>query len=594
MDEQLLYREIQIDSSRADAKARTVEASFSSTEPVERYDGLEVLSHTESAIDMSRASQGLALLLNHDPTDSVGIVENIQTDGSKLRGTLRFGNSQRAKEVWADVQDGIMKSLSVGYRVLDTQIIDDINDQPAYMATRWQPYEASLVSIAADTTVGIGRSHTGTKVMTTETQTRSQQRKENKTVAEERERTADILAIGSTMGVDTDLTNRFVRDGKSVDAFRAAILDMMGNGEPFKASDDDFVLGLTERETRSFSLSKLILAQIDPSKFARDAAFEIECSRSLSDKLGRQPQGYFLPGEITKRALTSSGSAGSTIGSDHLGGSFIEMLRNNTQVINAGATELSGLVGNVSIPRQTGAATTAWIAEGADATETDQTFDNVVLSPSTLSAWTTYTRRVLLQSSPSIDQIVMSDLASVMAIEIDRAAIVGSGTGEEPTGILNTTGIGDVPLGTDGAALAWSDVVDVLSAIEAANVEGGLTFLANSLTKAALLKTEKFTGTNGAPIWDLAANGAGSLAGTPTLVSNNVPSNLAKGTGSGLSALICGKFSDLLLGYWGGLDIMVDPYTLAASGGHRIIALYDLDIQVRHAESFAAAQDVIA
>jgi HK97 family phage prohead protease len=148
---------------RASAKTaeRTVDMSFSSELPVERWYGMEVLSHDAAAVDLERLSSGRAnLLVNHDPDDWVGVIESARIDGKDKvgRATVRFGSSARATEVFNDVRDGILSSVSVGYRRMDMKLTrTSEEDGDEYTVTRWTPFEVSLVTIPADETVGVGR-----------------------------------------------------------------------------------------------------------------------------------------------------------------------------------------------------------------------------------------------------------------------------------------------------------------------------------------------------------------------------------------------------------------------------------------------------
>lgn len=170
---QLKYSSFLLERGSIDSGAQLVDASLSSEAPVERFGEIEVLSHAPGAVDLTRAADGLPLLFGHNHQEPIGIVENVRIEAKRLVGRLRFGASQRAKELFADVQSGILKNLSVGYRSLDVEEIPG-----GFLVTRWQLYEASLVGVPADSTVGIGRSftpgnsnpHIGEKNMSTETE----------------------------------------------------------------------------------------------------------------------------------------------------------------------------------------------------------------------------------------------------------------------------------------------------------------------------------------------------------------------------------------------------------------------------------------
>lgn len=264
----------------------------------------------------------------------------------------------------------------------------------------------------------------------------------------------------------------------------------------------------------------------------------------------------------------------------------MELLRNRTLLVQLGGRVLSGLRGNVDIPTQTGAATAYWLGEDDAITPSDQTFGSINLTPHTVGGVTRFTRRMLLQSSPDVENVVRSDLAEVVSIAIDAVGINGGGS-NEPSGILQTSGI--APITTSGT-LTWAKILEFIAAVEGANADrGSLAFLTNAATKATLLSTVKETGFP-VYLWEYTDSGEGRMAGHRAFSSNNVPANL--GVGEDKSAIIFGNWNDVLIGHWGVLDLLADPYTDMNKGAIRVRALMDVDVALRHPASFAAAQDV--
>jgi HK97 family phage major capsid protein len=284
-------------------------------------------------------------------------------------------------------------------------------------------------------------------------------------------------------------------------------------------------------------------------------------------------------------------AGGYTVQTDLLGQNFIDVLRNRMAMTGLGAQFLTGLTGQVAVPRQTAGATSYWVAENNAPTESQQAFDQVALSPKTVGAFTDVSRKLLLQSSIDVEAFVRNDLATVLALAIDLAAINGSGASNQPTGVLNVSGIGSVAGGTNGAIPTWGNLVDLESAVAVANADiGALGYLTNAKVRGKLKQVSKVSGQNGF-VWD---NGDTPVNGYRAAVSNQVPSNLTKGTASGIcSAILFGNWSDLIVGQWGTLDLMVDPYTGSTAGTVRVVALQDVDVAVRHPESFAAMKDAL-
>lgn len=585
---QLQTREIELRPAEADGDL--IPCVLASETPVDRGNYFEILSHDDSDVDLSRAP--LPLIVQHNHTElNVGVVEQIRIVGKKLKGVARFGASTQAKEILADVKNGIIRNLSVGY-----QLIKPVSETGSTVRFAWAPFECSVVAIPADPQAGFYRSFSKGKTMSEvnasnnqenpEYQSRSQRRASG---AQQRlDEISEILTIGELYKA-TDLAAKFVRDGRSSDDLKAALLERMSN-KPLNTADT--FLGMSAGEVGRYSILRAVRAMADPN-FRQDAGLEIEASRALAKKLGKDPRGLFVPVDALMRRDLNVGTAtagGHTVATDLLAQDFIDVLRNRTEIFNLGATLLPGLNGNVAVPRKTATSTGYWVAEGGAASESAAAFDQVSLSPKSVSGYMDITRRLMLQSSLDIEALVRSDLAGTLAVAIDAAAILGGGA-NEPSGILSTAGIGSVAGGTNGAAPTWEHIVDLESAVAVSNADiGRLGYLTNAKVRGKLLKTEKASGT-GLFVW---ADGDAPLRGYSAAVSNQVPSNLTKGTSSGIaSAIIFGNFADLLVGMWGALDLTVDPYSLSTSGGVRIVAFQDVDIAVRHPQSFAAMLDAL-
>jgi HK97 family phage major capsid protein len=384
-------------------------------------------------------------------------------------------------------------------------------------------------------------------------------------------------------------------------------LDRKPDATPLQAAQEeraDATLGLSDKEADRFSVLKLMRAIANPldRRVQQEAAFELESATEASKKVGRdggELRGYTIPTDVLRRSVAperrdlmvgTPSAGGDTVRTDLLASSFIEILRNRMSVMQAGATMMGDLQGNVAIPRQTGAATAQWVTEGNAPAESQQAFDQVAMSPKTIGAFVDVTRRLLLQSSLDVEAFVRSDLAQVLALGIDLAALNGPGTGGAPRGVLQTAGIGSVPIGTNGGPPTWGHIVDLETAVAAANADVATSaYITNARIRGRLKKTAELDNTMGRPIWmDNEVNGYRAIA------SNQVPGNLTKGSGTQLSAILFGNFADLVIGMWGGLDIVVDQYTSSTTGTVRFVALQDVDVVLRRVASFAAITDAAA
>lgn len=606
---------------RAALAGDAIPVTVSSITPVDRGGWIEVLDHSPHAIDLTRAVEGLPLIEGHDLSRApLGRIVDLKTDGKRLRGTVKFGASTRAQEILADVRAGIVTGLSIGYQVLATK-----TDGETVTATLWQPHEASAVAVPADMAAGFFRNlPLGDNTMTTEIDTdvesvqlsRSQRRAAASSLVNDQERIGSIRDILSRFSKFADegahqLAQRLIDTGGTFHELQGYILARV-NDKPAPSSNIGFSdtrslgggeLGLSRKDLASYSLIRAIRASAygkDQRRLIEEAGLEMEISAALAQRSGITPKGIAIPNEVFfgRRDLMvgTSTAGGHLVATELLAGSYISTLDVMPQVIALGATTLPNLTGNVAIPRMTSGTAPAWLAsEGATFTETQPAFDQVTLTPKDIATMTDLSRRLLQQSTPAADQLVRSDLARRISAGIDRAAVAGTGTSGQPLGILGTAGIGSVAGGTNGLAPNWNNVTKLIQEVGIDNaLTGKLGFLTNASVAATLLRTEKAAST-GMFIWEAGRDGSeGTVAGYRAAVSNNVPSNLTKGTASGIcSAMIFGNWSDLLIGMWGGIDLTIDPYTFSSSGALRITAAATVDIAVRHPESFAAIQDVL-
>ena len=350
-------------------------------------------------------------------------------------------------------------------------------------------------------------------------------------------------------------------------------------------------IGMSHRELNRYSLVRAIRAAAQ--RDWRGAELEKEASEAFATRIGLDPQGFWIPPDWMERrdlVVGTDTAGGHLVATDLLSQSFIEMLRNRMVLRQAGAQFLGGLVGDVAIPKQTGGGTAYWVAESGSPTEGQQTVGQVALTPHTLGAFTDISRKLLKQSSIDVEMFVRKDLSSTLGIEIDRAGLHGSGSSNQPTGVASTSGIGSVAGGDNGAAPDWDDIIDLETEVAVDNADiGSLAYVTNPKVRGKLKKTT--VGTDMHMVWE---KNPDPLNGYPAHVSSQVASNLVKGTsGAVCSAIFYGNWADLIIGMWGGLDVLVDPYTGGTSGTVRVVTLQDVDVAVRHAESFAAMLDAL-
>ena len=571
-----------------DTKKRTVDIAVSSELPVDRSFGKEILVHEAGAIDMGFIASGRApLLLDHDMEKQIGVIESVELSADrKLRAKVRFGRSALAQEVFQDVADGIRSNISVGYRVHKMERSPTSKDE--YLVSSWSPIEVSVVSVPADPSVGVNRSAAALEPKPTVEPSIKKEDKMSDEVnldavraeaaAAAARNAADIVALGARHNA-SDLAQKALAEGRSIDQFRGELLEKIGN-KPLENKE----VGLTNEERKSFSLVRAINALANPTdrRAQEAAAFEFEASRAAATAYGVTAQGLMIPAEVLgnwKRDLTvgTNSAGGYTVATDLLASEFIDVLRNASSVMQAGARMMPGLVGNIAIPKKTAASTAGWISsEGGAASETAPTFGQVTLSPKTLGAFSDVTRKLLMQSSLSIESLIRDDLTNALALKIDSGALEGDGSSGAPTGVLGTSGV-NKPSSFAAAVPTFAEVVALETYVNQDNaLLGNLAYITDAGTFGGLKTTKKDAGSG-----EFVAGPDGRLNGYNTIVSNQATAG----------NVYFGNWADLLIGMWGGLDITVDPYTASTTGTVRIVALQSVDVAVRHAESFAYNND---
>lgn len=590
---QRFEREAVIEIQTREEGKESFRFSFSSEQPVERWFGPEVLSHDADAADFSRLNNGAGpYLWNHNREVVLGRVDRAWIDSDR-RGycevtwspATKIRGSEEAKRR-LEIESGIVRNVSFAYDILDA-----VERGGNIIVTKWQALEVSSVSIPADPTVGLDRSDdpsiqgesvkdagsptTCSNEMTTETPTVDLEVVRSEAAKAERDRAATIRAMTERFNL-TDLGEELIRGGKSVAEAQAVVLERVGARKPEPVADSSGDIGMTDQEVREFRFLRALNYLANPNdRAAREAAaYEIEVSNAAQKRYGKTINGITVPNDVLRRDLTVGvpSAGGNLVGTNLLVGSFIELFRNRLALANAGVTVLNGLTDNIAIPRQTSAATAYWIGEGGSPTESQQAVDQVNMSPKGLAAFTDYSRRLLLQSSIDVENMIRDDFVRIMALEADRAGLYGIGGANQPLGLLNTTGIGAQTITGTGT---FAEYIGMETDLGVANADAGsLRYIVNATTRGGLKSTEKATNT--AQFVYERMNGQDEINGYPVIVSNQLQSN----------DCVFGDFSQMVMGFWSGLDLMVDPYAGATAGNVRIIAMQDMDIAVRQPTAF--------
>jgi HK97 family phage major capsid protein len=366
---------------------------------------------------------------------------------------------------------------------------------------------------------------------------------------------------------------------------------------PLHGSGDAAFDRLAERVT----IVDVIRAQISEFRDDRQSGVAREISREIERRTGRPAHGLYFDMRMStprpeQRVFTTTlpgGGPGSNLIQTDVAPYLIDRLRERTIVRRLGATVLSGLQGNLEIPRLTASTTAYWVAENSAITASDPQVDQVGLTPKHVGALTELSRNMLMQPSIDVTRMVEDDMARVIAVGLDRVALVGGGSGE-PSGLLASgSGIGaGTSLGATGGAPTWDAVVALIASVDTANaLAGSLAFATNAKVVSKLRRTLK-TSTDSAS--NFIMTDAATLAGYPLASTQLVPSNLTKSTGNNLSATIFGDWSMLVLAFWAELDLLVNPYesTAYSKGNVQVRAMATADVAIRQPLAFAANLDI--
>ena len=623
---------------KIDKEARTVEFPFSSELGVDRgYLGIEVLDHRESSVDLTRLKDAAPLLFNHDRDKPIGVVESAYLKDKRGYVKVRFSDNPFPSEVFNDVQQGILRGVSTGYSIRKTE--EDGDNQ--YRAVDWCPHEVSICSLAADPSVGIGRSakptsdtdkssnmakerssnadattvappcppiETKVEMSTTPDLEVVRAEAEKSVLSKERARVASIRELCATHSLP-ELAKAAEDSGMSIEETRAKALAAIAK----KPVESVAPVELNEKEQCDYKISAGIRSLLTNDWSSREAGYVRELSREVENKGHKRSseKSFFVPfTALSERATYVAGTAnvgGNIVATDLLAGDFIEALRNQSVMLQAGVKTMNGLDGDVAIPRRSGVGSTYWLSSETTAiTFSNSTFDQISLSPKNLAAIQKHSRQVLLQGTPGIEELIRSDLRDGLQLEMDRAILNGSGSSGQPTGIMGTSGINSVAIGTNGGAVTLEKIVDLETAVMEDNGAvnpNAVRYLTNYKVMGALkkLRAGGSAAGDGAFLYnsDLSAIGRGGtpavLNGYGVLPSNQVPSNLTKGSSSGVcSAIVYGDFSQCIMGTWGGgLEITVgedaDDFSKALTS---IRGILTMDVAVRNPVSFGTIADI--
>lgn len=544
-------------------EAEFYEGTIATETPVLRQDGNEeILVMHPTNIELH--TKDLPLLENHDQDKQIGIVENIRFVGKKLMAKIRFANDEYSQMLKADVDDKIRQNLSIGYRILDY-----FYENGKKMVNKFSIHEVSLVPIPADPNSGIGRNSDLSYSVRN-----IQFKKGNEmTTRKERKDVAEIVALGNQHNMSVD-AQQFIENGNSLSQFRKHILDNISNDEPLPVMEAPMI---NKGTSEQYSISNAIRGCVD-SKYR---GFEHEVSQDFQRKQDlKNEHGIIIPTEavLGQRTMTV-GNLGGNVSSISDAAKLIPFVQRQGVYSSIGLTEFNGFSSDVKIPRGTSVATASFLSlDGStDITEGTPTMDSVNFSPTSLACFTEVSHKLILQSSVDMDNYLRNLMSESIANKLDLAVIHGSGSSNQPTGMLNTTGINTE---TYSSAIAYADLANALATLASDGIPlNAISWVVNPAEFATLQVKDKGTDTGqflletGNNPNDI--NQVGTMLGYPCYVSDSVPAG---------EVLLCrGQHS--ALGFFGGLELDVNPFQDFQKGNIGIRAIQDFDFQVLNANS---------
>ncbi|RMO79799.1 hypothetical protein ALQ33_200051 [Pseudomonas syringae pv. philadelphi] len=600
----VLSRSLAVDLSTIDKEARTVEVAVSSEYPVRRWFGFEVLDHSAEAVDLARMRAGAPLLMEHRGSQQIGVVEEAWLDADrKVRARVRFSRDPAVEPLWQDVVDGVRRNISCGYLIHDMVLDRSVDGVDHYRVIAWETYEVSLVSVPADPTVGVGRSSEITNTInirgiamppenipnTDGNRAQSPAANTADPVLLERTRVEDLLALGERFN-QRELAQSAITSGQSLDGFRSVLLERQAPSKPAggvpaepKKGDRDLPgflehdvsargLGVSDKEADRYSLMRALNAAAtgDWSKAGLERAINIAAATTMK----KDARGFYVPHDILMRGLSKgeAGKGGELVTTDLLLDQFADVMRNKTVMAQLGMKILTGLDGDIDLPKKTSGSSFVWLGEAEDAQDSSFDFTTLNMTPKTIAGAIPVTRKLRKQASRSIESLIITDLLDGMGVAIDYAMLAGPG-GKAPLGLLNDVGVPGLVY--PAAGITFGRLVDMLTKIGTYNADrGALAYLTGIIERGAAMQKLKFEGVGGC-IWE-----DDKVNGHKAEATNQVPSD----------TWIFGDFAQVICGMWGVLDLKVDAAKLAASDGLVLRAFQDVDVVNRRKESFCIAK----
>lgn len=616
---------------KIDRAARTVELSFSSEKPAIQRDAngkkyWEILDHDPANVDLSLLNNRGAFLDEHDSKEHLGVIETASVAAGKGVAVAKLDDHPKAEMRLGQMEKNSRPHISVGYEY--TRELQSIELPGGKIGRRfaWRALEVSSVAIPADGTIGVGRSLDEVKAvdleelqekrshifMDTTTAKADDAAVRNDERKKERNRISEITATADQLIknhpaceakvrelVSEAMTKEMTAEDFKVRAYTAA-LETKPQAKQVRMAD----LGFDESERNAYSITRAIQNCFERKNPVPDPDTLEGAAHERMSKLDRGQaafSGFLVPADapIATRSISrhdrdrlgrapdmqvNVASQGGYSVATQMVTPIIELLRNRMVTQRLGVRMLSGLTGNVVIPRQTGAGTAYAVSEIQGLTLSNQVIDQVPLIPKRVGATGQYSKQLVIQSSIDVEGFIRDDFLAVIGLKWDSLILNGQGSNSEPLGIMNTPGVGSQSV----ASVSFQKLVTMWTQVAAANADIGEMGYVTTPTSSGLLQyTAKLlagaTTVAAEPLW-VGGGITGTVNGYRALASNQVPNN----------QVIFGVWSQCIQAIWGGLDVVIDPYTLARNAEVAITINTWGDVAIRHPQCFCVSPDAVS
>jgi HK97 family phage major capsid protein len=622
--------------SPIDVEKRTVNVIFSDESPIYRYayykgnyiECYVILSHDPGAVDLSRYNDKANLLWDHNDSTPIGVIEGALIDSMKKQGkcVVRFGKGDFASEKFNDYADGILTKFSVGCEPFDydndATLLGEHEGIPLFRMNKWSPFELSGVCIPANANAKVGLAMQGKEVPKADAANEARKAEEMAKAEEQKNKLKEIKMsdpIAEQKPVDVEA---FRKEGREAEAIRqreigafadnfksnAKIQDYARESKEKGTSFEDFArqavklnaekpepvsqVGMSKKEVESFDIMKVVRALYSGIRPDEMEGIEGESHRAIASKMSTQPRGYCLPNEIQKRKMDLSflpeeyrakvaekftvqvaGTGSYLVDQYHDAAGFVELLYAESLIPQLSPMMISGLVGDMDIPKLTTGHTIYSVAESTAGTKSNPVLGRVLLQPKTITGLSTVSRKMIKQATPAIRTILMADLASSIAETVDKYITQGTGSDSQPAGLAKA--LTDASISAiNCTSMTYAKMLSFVTALKNAKAyKNGVRILTTPDIIAIPANTQKVANTF-SPLYDYDSK---RTIGIPTVDSANCKSG----------HLFAGNFSDMIVADWGAVELdMVEDTTNPNSGDKTLRAFFDFDLGIRRAASF--------